>query len=272
MLIEMRDIHKIYRMGKTRVHALAGIDLQIGTGEMVAVMGPSGSGKSTLMNIVGCLDRPTRGEYVLEGDPVAGLSNDELAAVRSRKIGFVFQTFNLLPRTTALQNVVLPLMYSVTKERRRQAEQALERVGMADRADHKPTELSGGQQQRVAIARALVTEPAIILADEPTGNLDSKTSVEIMRIFRQLNDEGATVVVVTHDEEIGACARRIVRMRDGHIVHDGPAPHTSPHEISGYEAAPASDASVPTADSEGESASMGSSTPSGSSPPTSSAN
>jgi putative ABC transport system ATP-binding protein len=231
MLIEMHDIHKIYRMGKTRVHALAGVDLEVSTGEMVAVMGPSGSGKSTLMNIVGCLDRPTKGEYVLEGQSVAGLSNDQLAAVRSRKIGFVFQTFNLLPRTSALHNVMLPLMYSGANDRRKRAEEALAHVGMADRADHKPTELSGGQQQRVAIARALVTEPAIVLADEPTGNLDSTTSVEIMRIFRQLNDEGVTVVVVTHDEEIGSCARRVVRMRDGHIVHDGPAPHVYPNEI-----------------------------------------
>jgi putative ABC transport system ATP-binding protein len=231
MLIEMNDVHKIYRMGKTRVHALAGVDLEIGTGEMVAIMGPSGSGKSTLMNIIGCLDRPTRGDYLLEGDPVAGLSNDQLAAVRSRKIGFVFQTFNLLPRTNALKNVMLPLMYSGASDRRERAAEALSRVGMADRADHKPTELSGGQQQRVAIARALVTEPAIILADEPTGNLDTKTSVEIMRVFRQLNDEGVTVVVVTHDEEIGSCARRVVRMLDGHIVHDGPAPHIYPNRI-----------------------------------------
>jgi putative ABC transport system ATP-binding protein len=231
MLIEMRDIHKIYRMGKTRVHALAGVDLGVSTGEMVAVMGPSGSGKSTLMNIIGCLDRPTKGDYMLEGQPVAGLNNDQLAAVRSRKIGFVFQTFNLLPRTDALHNVMLPLMYSGANDRRQRAEEALAHVGMADRADHKPTELSGGQQQRVAIARALVTEPAIVLADEPTGNLDSTTSVEIMRIFRQLNDEGVTVVIVTHDEEIGSCAKRVVRMRDGHIVHDGPAPHVYPNEI-----------------------------------------
>jgi putative ABC transport system ATP-binding protein len=231
MLIEMDNIHKVYRMGKTRVHALAGIGLQVSGGEMVAVMGPSGSGKSTLMNVLGCLDRPTRGEYLLEGDAVAGLDNDQLAAVRSRKIGFVFQTFNLLPRTTALHNVILPLMYSGAKDRRRLASQALERVGMADRADHRPTELSGGQQQRVAIARALVTEPSIVLADEPTGNLDTKTSVEIMRIFRQLNDEGVTVLVVTHDEDIGSCAKRIVRMRDGLVVGDTPAPHVDPGEI-----------------------------------------
>jgi putative ABC transport system ATP-binding protein len=232
MLIEMDGVHKIYRMGKTRVHALAGVDLRIDEGEMVAVMGPSGSGKSTLMNIVGCLDRPTRGTYTLEGDPVAGLDNNALARIRGERIGFVFQTYNLLPRTPALQNVMMPLMYQRAKDRRRRAERALERVGMADRMDHRPSELSGGQQQRVAVARALVTEPAIVLADEPTGNLDSKTSCEIMQLFRDLNDEGVTIVLVTHDQEIGDCAKRIVRMRDGQITSDGPAPHIHPRDMS----------------------------------------
>ncbi|MGD8237572.1 MAG: ABC transporter ATP-binding protein [Armatimonadota bacterium] len=228
MLIEMRDIHKTYRMGRNPVHALAGVDLEIETGEMLAVMGPSGSGKSTLMNILGCLDRPTKGEYVLEGTPVEGMDNDQLALIHGRKIGFVFQTFNLLARTPALNNVMLPLLYNRAKNRRQKAEAALERVAMADRMDHKPSELSGGEQQRVAIARALVTQPAILLADEPTGNLDSKTSVEIMHLFRELHDEGVTVVLVTHDEEIGQCARRVVRMRDGLIVGDAPAPHVYP--------------------------------------------
>jgi len=232
MLIEMDGVHKIYRMGKTRVHALAGVDLRIDEGEMVAIMGPSGSGKSTLMNIVGCLDRPTRGTYVLEGEAVAGLDNNALARIRGERIGFVFQTYNLLPRTPALQNVMLPLIYQHAKDRRRRAEEALERVGMADRMDHRPSELSGGQQQRVAVARALVTEPAIVLADEPTGNLDSKTSREIMQLFRDLNDDGVTIVLVTHDQEIGDCAKRVVRMRDGRIVTDGPAPHIHPRDMS----------------------------------------
>ncbi len=234
MLIEMRDVHKTYRMGHNRVHALAGVTLEIEAGEMLAIMGPSGSGKSTLMNIIGCLDRPTEGQYLLEGLPVEGMSNDDLADVRSRKIGFVFQTFNLLARTPALNNVMLPLMYTGAKNRRELAEQALTRVAMGDRMDHKPSELSGGQQQRVAVARALVTHPAIVLADEPTGNLDSKTSAEIMQLFRDLNDEGVTVLLVTHDDEIGSCAKRIVRMRDGLIVDDGPAPHVCPmvaHEL-----------------------------------------
>jgi putative ABC transport system ATP-binding protein len=184
------------------------------------------------MNIVGCLDRPTRGTYTLEGDPVAGLDNNALARIRGERIGFVFQTYNLLPRTPALQNVMMPLMYQRAKDRRRRAERALERVGMADRMDHRPSELSGGQQQRVAVARALVTEPAIVLADEPTGNLDSKTSCEIMQLFRDLNDEGVTIVLVTHDQDIGNCAKRIVRMRDGQITSDGSAPHIHPRDMS----------------------------------------
>ncbi|MBM3501664.1 MAG: ABC transporter ATP-binding protein [Armatimonadetes bacterium] len=258
-MIEMQDVHKIYRMGKTRVHALAGVDLQVAAGEMLAIMGPSGSGKSTLMNIMGCLDRPTRGAYTLEGEAVAELDNNALARIRGERIGFVFQTFNLLPRTPALQNVMLPLMYQHGRDRRRLAEEALARVGMADRMDHRPSELSGGQQQRVAVARALVTEPAIILADEPTGNLDSRTSREIMQLFRDLNDEGVTVVLVTHDQEIGDCAKRIVRMRDGRIVTDGPAPHMHPQEMSA-----GAEESVAAAEAKG------SLTPSGSSPPTSS--
>ena len=228
----MQGIHKIHRMGKTRVHALAGVDLRIDAGEMVAIMGPSGSGKSTLMNIAGCLDRPTRGTYTLEGEAVAGLDNNALARIRGERIGFVFQTYNLLPRTPALHNVMLPLMYQHARDRRRLAEEALARVGMADRMSHRPSELSGGQQQRVAVARALVTGPAIILADEPTGNLDSRTSQEIMQLFRDLNDEGVTIVLVTHDQEIGDCAKRVVRMRDGRVVSEGAAPHIHPQQMS----------------------------------------
>jgi putative ABC transport system ATP-binding protein len=233
MLIEMRDVHKVYQMGRQRVAALAGVGLEIEAGEMVAIMGPSGSGKSTLMNILGCLDRPTQGSYVLAGEPVADLESDALARIRSQKIGFVFQTYNLLPRTTALANVVLPLRYQGARDRHNRAVRALERVGMADRLDHRPSELSGGQQQRVAVARALVTEPAIVLADEPTGNLDSRTSQEIMQLFRDLNEEGVTIVLVTHNQEIGDCAKRLVRMRDGLVISDGPAPHTRPQEMSG---------------------------------------
>lgn len=227
-LIQMNDVHKVYRMGRTRVHALAGVDFEVVSGEMVAIMGPSGAGKSTMLNILGCLDRPTSGEYWLANEAVAGMGNDQLARVRSRKIGFVFQTFNLLPRTNALQNAMLPLLYAGAQGRRKLAEKALDRVGMGDRMDHKPNELSAGEQQRVAVARALVTEPAIVLADEPTGNLDSKTSAEIMRLFWDLNQEGVTVVLVTHDDEIGECAKRIVRMRDGLIVDDRSAPHVCP--------------------------------------------
>ena len=227
-LIQMNDVHKAYRMGRTRVHALAGVDFEVESGEMVAIMGPSGAGKSTMLNIVGCLDRPTSGEYWLDNEAVARMGNDQLAGIRGRKIGFVFQTFSLLARTNALQNVMLPLLYTGTRGRRKLAAKALDRVGMADRMDHNPNELSAGQQQRVAVARALVTEPAILLADEPTGNLDSKTGAEIMRLFWDLNEEGVTVVLVTHDDEIGECARRIVRMRDGRIVDDRPAPHVYP--------------------------------------------
>jgi len=222
-VIRVRGLTKVYRMGDVKVHALAGIDLDIGAGEMVAIMGPSGSGKSTLMNIIGCLDVPTSGTYELDGIDVSKLNDDQLAAIRCLKIGFVFQNFNLLPRTTATANVELPLIYAGVRgrERRRRAHEALKLVGLGDRVDHKPNELSGGQQQRVAIARALINRPAMILADEPTGNLDSKTSVEIMRLFQQLNQEqGITVVFVTHDPETADYCRRVVHVRDGRVEHD----------------------------------------------------
>jgi putative ABC transport system ATP-binding protein len=222
-LIKIADIHKTYYMGDVEVRALRGVSLEIAPGDLVAIMGPSGSGKSTLMNIVGCLDQPTTGRYWLDGIDVSKLNDNQLAEIRNRKIGFVFQTFNLLPRTTAFQNVTLPLIYAGmgARERREQSRQALEAVGLGDRLDHRPNELSGGQQQRVAIARALVTEPAIILADEPTGNLDTTSGTEIMSIFHQLNKErGITVVFVTHDPEIAEQTRRIVRIRDGMIESD----------------------------------------------------
>jgi putative ABC transport system ATP-binding protein len=221
--VRVRDLTKIYHMGEVEVHALAGIDLDIAPGDMLAIMGPSGSGKSTLMNIVGCLDVPTSGVYELDGTDVSKLNDNELAAIRCLKIGFVFQNFNLLPRTTAAANVELPLIYAGVggRERRRRAHDALTLVGLGDRLDHKPNELSGGQQQRVAIARALINRPALILADEPTGNLDSKTSVEIMRLFQQLNQEqGITVVFVTHDPETADYCRRVVHVRDGRIERD----------------------------------------------------
>jgi putative ABC transport system ATP-binding protein len=222
-LIEVRDIIKIYQMGDVQVHALRGVSLQVGKGELLSIMGPSGSGKSTMMNVVGCLDQPTSGEYYLGGVEVGALSDDSLAEIRNKKIGFVFQTFNLLPRTTALQNVELPLIYRGLggRERRQQATEALEKVGLGDRIHHRPNELSGGQQQRVAIARALVSQPDIILADEPTGNLDSRSGAEITAIFRQLNREmGITVIFVTHDADIAAHTRRIVRLHDGKVVAD----------------------------------------------------
>jgi len=218
----MERVTKIYRLGQIEVPALRGIDLEIKPGEMVAIMGPSGSGKSTLMNIMGCLDQPTSGVYELEGIPVSRLNDNQLAEIRNKKIGFVFQTFNLLPRTSALANVELPLIYGGGTNRRERALEALRKVGILERAKHRPSELSGGEQQRVAIARALVNNPSIILADEPTGNLDSKTSREIMELFARLNqDEGITVVLVTHDREMAEYARRIIHLRDGQISHEG---------------------------------------------------
>ena len=220
-MIRLEAVTKTYRMGRLEVPALRGIDLHIGRGEFVAIMGASGSGKSTLMNILGCLDVPTSGRYFLDGTDVAGLDDDQLAIIRNRKIGFVFQSFNLIPRTTALHNVEMPLIYAGAQNRRPRALEALAAVGLGNRAGHQPTELSGGQQQRAAIARALVTNPAILLADEPTGNLDSASSVEIMKLLTELNQEQArTIVLITHERDIAAFAKRIVELRDGLILRD----------------------------------------------------
>ena len=221
-VIEIADVWKTYRMGTQEVHALRGASLRVERGEYVAIMGPSGSGKSTLMNIVGCLDGPTQGSYALDGRDVGGLSDDALAEVRNKQIGFVFQTFNLLPRQTCLQNVELPLVYAGVSraERRARAAEALEHVGLGDRMGHRPNELSGGQRQRVAVARALVNRPALLLADEPTGNLDSATSDDIMRLFERLYRAGNTLLVVTHEDDIAEHARRIVRLRDGNVESD----------------------------------------------------
>jgi putative ABC transport system ATP-binding protein len=220
-VIELQDITKVYQMGDVQVHALQGISLKVCPGEMLAIMGPSGSGKSTLMNILGCLDQPTSGSYKLTGDDVARLNDDRLAEIRGRRIGFVFQSFNLLPRTDAIQNVELPLIYSGVRDRHRLAREALDAVGLGDRVHHRPSELSGGQQQRVAIARSLVNNPAIILADEPTGNLDSKAGAEVMGIFQTLNHEkGITIILVTHEPDIAEHTRRIVHLYDGKIAKD----------------------------------------------------
>ncbi len=221
-VIEVRDLRRTFSLGDVEVHALRGMSLSIAGGELVAVMGASGSGKSTLMNILGCLDRPTAGQYRLEGTDVASLSRTELARLRGRRLGFVFQAFNLLSRTSALQNVELPLVYQGVsrKERHRRAEAALAEVGLGDRLEHRPSQLSGGQQQRVAIARALVTSPAIVLADEPTGNLDTRTSDEVMTLLSGLVGKGLTVVLVTHEADIAAWADRVITMRDGEVVAD----------------------------------------------------
>jgi putative ABC transport system ATP-binding protein len=224
-LVKLVDVHKTYRTGEMEVHAVRGVSLDIRSGEFVALMGASGSGKSTLMNILGCLDRPTSGRYVLDGADVSGLDRDRLADIRNCKIGFVFQNFNLLPRTSARENVELPLVYSgqrlTTAQLREKADLVLGSVGLAGREDHHPSQLSGGQQQRVAIARALINDPEVVLADEPTGNLDSRTSIEIMGIFQQLNERGITIIMVTHEQDIANYAQRNVVMRDGVVLSDG---------------------------------------------------
>jgi putative ABC transport system ATP-binding protein len=236
-VIRLEDLVRVYRMGEVEVRALDGISLEIGRGEFVAVMGPSGSGKSTFMNIVGCLDRPTSGRYLLDGVDVSRLDRDDRAEIRNGKIGFVFQSFNLLARTSALENVELPLIYSSNghraRDREARARRCLETVGLAGREDHQPSQLSGGQQQRVAIARALINEPKLLLADEPTGNLDSKTSEEVMAVFQKLNDDGKTVVLITHEPDIAQHAKRVVGFRDGRIVEDRPvaAPRRAPEAI-----------------------------------------
>ena len=222
-VVDAKDLKKVYVMGDVEVHALRGLSIQIERGEVLSIMGPSGSGKSTLMNTLGCLDRPTSGEYYLDGEPVAEMNDDQLADVRNRKVGFVFQSFNLLPRATALSNVELPLRYSAVsgRERRERAKAALETVGLGDRIYHRPSELSGGQQQRVAIARALINNPAIVMADEPTGNLDTKSGDEIMDVLLKLNQEmGTTLIIVTHDPEVAEQTKRIVTIRDGVVVED----------------------------------------------------
>ena len=221
-IIELQNVHKVYDMGAEKVHALNGVDLTIGKAEYVAIMGPSGSGKSTMMNLLGCLDTPSTGSYILNGTAVEKLNDQELAAIRNKEIGFVFQTFNLLARTDALQNVELPLIYAGVsrKERRERAQRALARVGLTDRSHHLPNELSGGQRQRVAIARALVNDPSILLADEPTGNLDTATSTDIMNLFDELHGQGNTVILVTHEPDIAAHADRKIVLRDGKVLTD----------------------------------------------------
>ena len=243
-VVQLRGVTKTYRMGKDNVvNALQGVDLDIHEGEFVAIMGPSGSGKSTLMNVVGCLDVSDTGEYILAGENVGKLSDDQLAAIRNKHVGFVFQTFNLLPRLNAIENVELPLIYGGDRKgRRERAIGALEAVGLGDRVHHRPAELSGGQQQRVAIARALLNDPAMILADEPTGNLDSRSSAEILAIFQRLNDEGKTVIMVTHEPDVAEHCRRIVRMRDGIVARDElvPRQRNAEHELREMIAAAAS--------------------------------
>jgi putative ABC transport system ATP-binding protein len=219
-MIELEDVTKIYQMGAQEVRALNHVNLSIEAGELVAIMGPSGSGKTTMMNMLGCLDVPTDGTYRLDGIDVTTLSDNQLSEIRNRKIGFVFQSFNLIPRTSALRNVELPMVYAGIGDRRAKAMRALDRVGLAQRAKHLPSELSGGQQQRVAIARAMVTDPVMILADEPTGNLDSHSSTEIMRLLVALNDAGRTIVLITHEEDVAAYAKRVVSLRDGEVVSD----------------------------------------------------
>jgi putative ABC transport system ATP-binding protein len=219
-LIEIENLHKVYRMGDVEVHALRGVDMVVEAGDYMSIMGPSGSGKSTLMNLLGCLDTPTDGTYLLDGEDVSDLNADRLAAVRNRRIGFVFQQFNLLAKATALQNVELPLVYAGAPDRRQRAMAALERVGLGERSHHRPRELSGGQQQRVAIARALVNEPRILMADEPTGNLDTATGSEILDVFDTLNQEGITMVMVTHDPRVAERCKRVIRLVDGEIVSD----------------------------------------------------
>lgn len=222
LVIKIRNIIRDFPLGQEIVHVLKGIDLDIEKGDYVALMGPSGSGKSTLMNLLGCLDTPTSGSYELNGTDVSNLTDDQLAEIRNKEIGFVFQTFNLLPRTTALENVALPMVYAGASkaERTKRAEEVLNDVGLGDRMDHRPNQLSGGQRQRVAVGRALVNRPSIILADEPTGNLDSKTSVEIMKLFQDIHDAGNTVIIVTHEEEIAEHAHRVIRLRDGVVETD----------------------------------------------------
>jgi len=230
-VIQLEDVHKTYQTGEVKVHAVRGVSLEIARGEFVALMGASGSGKSTMMNIVGCLDRPTEGKYLLDGVDVSRLNRDDLADIRNQKIGFVFQGFNLLSRTSALENVELPMLYTRQRtngpSQRERALEALRIVGLADRADHTPNQLSGGQQQRVAIARGLANNPSLLLADEPTGNLDSRTSVEIMGVFQKLNDQGITILMVTHEMDVAQYTRRMVVMRDGKVVSDTPVTNRS---------------------------------------------
>ncbi len=236
-MIKATGIRKIYKNGKIEVEALRGVDLFVEKGEFVSIMGASGSGKSTMMNILGCLDTMTSGKYILDGENISKISGNQLAYIRNKKIGFVFQSFNLLPKLTAIQNVELPMIYAGVKpkERHKKALEAMKRVGLSERINHKPNEMSGGQRQRVAIARSLVNEPSIILADEPTGNLDSKSSVEIIEIFQKLNFDGATIVMVTHEPDIAAYTKRIVKFTDGIIISDEPVKNPLIAEVSTYE-------------------------------------